>query len=103
MTGSEIMAAALFILALFGAVAAFWWRVEGKVKVAEDKADNALEKIGDLRLHVAEEYTTKSGLREVKDEIMDAIHSVKSAVDHVGGRIDGMYHNATPRPRKPPP
>lgn len=100
MSGAEIMAVGGFILMLIGAVAAFWWRVEGKVAVAETKADNALGKIADLRLHVAEEYTTKTGLREVKDEIMDAIHGVKSAVDHMGGRIDGIYHTATPRPRK---
>lgn len=101
MSPGEIMGVVLFILAIIGAVAAFWWRVEGKVKVAEDKADSAINKIADLRLHVAEEYTTKAGLREVKDEIMDAIHGVKSAVDHMGGRIDGIYHTAQPRPRVP--
>lgn len=101
MSGTEIMAVVGFILMIVGAVATFWWRVEGKVAVAETKAEMALTKIGDLRLHVAEEYTTKTGLREVKDEIMDAIHGVKSAVDHMGGRIDGIYHTATPRPRTP--
>lgn len=100
MTGAEIMAAGLFILAIIGAVAAFWWRVERKVETAEAKADSALTKVADLRLHVAEEYTTKTGLREAKDEIMDAIHGVKSAVDHMGGRIDGIYHTATSRARK---
>lgn len=99
MTGAEIMAVALFILSVIGAVAGFWWRVESKVKGAEDKADMAMTKISDLRIHVAEEYTTKAGLREVKDEIMDAIHGVKGAVDHLGGRIDSMYQGGPIRPR----
>ena len=100
MTGSEIMAAVGFFILVSGALWGVWWRVEGKVKVASDRADSAHDKISDLRLHVAQEYTTKTGLHEVKDEIMDAIHGVKSAVDHMGERIDGIYHTATPRPRK---
>lgn len=100
MSGGEIMGVVLFILAIIAAVAAFWWRVEGKVKIAEDKAETALGKVADLRLHVAETYITKAGLRDVKDEIMEALHGVKGSIDHLGGRIDTMYaQSSTPRPR----
>lgn len=99
MTSAELMAATLFILTIIGAVAAFWWRVEGKVKVAEDKVDKVSDALSSHRLHVSETYLTKQGMRESIEPIMDAIHGVKSAVDHMGGRIDGLYHTATPRPR----
>lgn len=101
MTQQELMTFILFLLAIIGAVAGFWWRVEGKVKGADDKATRALEDLADHRLHVAETYITKAGMREVKEEIMGAIHDVKSSVDHLGGRIDGIYaHNPTQRPAR---
>lgn len=95
MTPQELMSAVLFLLAVVGAIAAFWWRVEGKVRGADDKADRALDDLAAHKLHVAETYITKAGMREVKEEIMGAIHDVKGSIEHLGGRIDGMYaHNA---------
>ena len=98
MTPEQIMGAIAFFIVVSGALWGIWWRIEGKVKVATDRADLALDKLGEHRLHVAETYITKAGMREVKEEIMDAIHGVKGAVDHLGGRIDSMY-SGPPRPR----
>jgi hypothetical protein len=98
MTPEQIMGAIAFFVLVSGALWGIWWRIEGKVKGAEDKADKALTQIADHRLHVAETYITKAGMREVKEEIMDAIQGVKGAVDHLGGRIDSMY-SGPPRPR----
>ena len=101
MTPQELMTAVLFLLAVIGAVAGFWWRVESKVKGADDKADRALSELADHRLHSAETYITKAGMREVKEEIMGALHDVKGSIEHLGGRIDGMYvHTATARPAR---
>lgn len=100
MTGAEIMAVAVFILTLLGFVGGVWWRIEGKIGTAEDKAHKVAEDLAAHRLHVAESYITKAGMREAVEPIMDAIQAVKGAVDHLGGRIDGIYHaGATPRPR----
>lgn len=99
MTPEQIMAAIGFFILVSGVLWGIWWKVEAKVRNAEDKADSAITKVAELRLHVAETYITKAGMREVKDEIMEAIHGVKASVDHLGGRIDGIYQqNATPRP-----
>ena len=41
----------------------------------------------------------EAGSAEIK-KVMDAIQGVKGAVDHLSGRIDGVYQqNHTPRPR----
>lgn len=102
MSGEQIMGVIGFFILVSGALWGIWWRVEGKVKVAEDKGDAAMEKVSDLRLHVAEIYITKAGLRDVKDEIMEALHGVKGSIDHLGGRIDAIYSQGnTPRPRIP--
>lgn len=67
-----------------------YWRWGGAIREVRDD-------LSAHKLHVAENYITKAGMREVKDEIMDAIHGVKSSVDHLGGRIDSMY-SAPARP-----
>lgn len=100
MSGAEIMAVVAFIVLLFGAVSGVWWRIEGKITQADDKTRKVAEDLAAHRLHTAETYVSKQGLREAVEPIMDAIQGVKGAVDHLGGRIDGIYHaGATPRPR----
>ncbi|HEV7305196.1 hypothetical protein [Ensifer sp.] len=98
MTGAEIMAVVGFIVMLFGAVSGVWWRIEGKVKVAEDKADKVAADLAQQRLHVAETYITKQGMREATESIMEAISGVKTAVDHMTLRVDRIVENqAKPR------
>ena len=41
---------------------------------------------------------SKQGMREARDEIMEAIHGVKTAVDHMTVRVDRIVENQ-PKPR----
>lgn len=114
MTGGEIMTAVGFIVMLLTAIAGVWWRVEGKIdkskEEATDRADDAkrmAEKLAnDLaahKLHVAESYVTKSGLRELKDEILGAVSGIRDDVRHLATRIDTMHEAASkPRPTRRP-
>lgn len=87
-----------FIILVFGAVSGIWWRVEGKVKGAEDKADKVGAELAAHKLHTAETYITKQGMRETTEQIMEAIHGVKTAVDHMTLRVDRIVENqAKPR------
>lgn len=97
-TGAEIMGVVGFIIMLIGAISGMWWRVEGKVKVAEDKADLALHRLSEHKIHAAETFVSKAGLREAVSPIMDAIHDVKGAVDNLRGRIDGLYAQSNRNP-----
>ncbi|MDW9650774.1 hypothetical protein GOB33_22065 [Sinorhizobium meliloti] len=98
MTGAEIMAVVGFMVMLAGAGWRVWARVESKVKVAEDKADRVAADLAAQRLHVAETYITKQGMREATESIMEAISGVKTAVDHMTLRVDRIVENqAKPR------
>lgn len=104
MTGAEIMGVVMFMVALFGAVSGVWWRIEGRVDRAKAEAvtkatEAALEAASvraDLaahKLHCAETFITKAGMRDTRDEIMEAIHGVKAAVDHMVVRVDRVVEN----------
>ncbi|MDX0654237.1 hypothetical protein GOD34_26210 [Sinorhizobium medicae] len=98
MTGAELMATVGFMVMLAGAGWRVWARVEAKVKVAEDKADRVAADLAAQRLHVAETYITKQGMREATESIMEAISGVKIAVDHMTLRVDRIVENqAKPR------
>jgi outer membrane protein TolC len=98
MSGPELMAVVGFFIMLFGAGWRVWSRVESKVKVAEEKAEKVAADLASHRLHVAEQYVSKQGLRETTDQIMEAIHGVKQAVDHMTMRVDRIVENqAKPR------
>lgn len=110
MSGSELMAVISFGIMLLGALAAAWWRIDGQIGKGRDealarstaaaiRADRVAEDLAAHRLHVAEVYVSKQGLRETKDEIMEAIHGVKTAVDHMTVRVDRIVENQATKPR----
>jgi hypothetical protein len=98
MTGAEIMAVVGFFIMLSGAGWRVWSRVEGKVKIAEDKAEKIAERadanakeLAAHKLHVAENYVTKSGMKEIKDEILGAVSGIKDDLRHLTIRIDATH------------
>lgn len=101
MTGAEIMGAVGFFVMVSGALWGVWWRVEGKVKVAEDKAGKVAEDLAAHKLHAAETFATKAGMQEQTTQIMRAIEGVGNRIDGVHERLDRMYEHsaAVPRPR----
>lgn len=83
---------------LMGTIAGVWRRVENKVdkakKEAMDIADSAVIKadllsaqLQDHRLHVAQEYISRSGQREMMNGVMEAIAAVVRSVDGLSGRV----------------
>ena len=87
-----------FMVMVFGAVSGVWWRIESKVKVAEDKADRAEANLAAHKLHVSESYVSKQGLRETTEQILASISGVKDAVDNMTLRVDRIVENqAKPR------
>lgn len=85
----------LFILTVIGAVSGVWWRVEGKVKGAEDKADKVGAELAAHRLHTAEVYVTKAGLSEQTSQIVKALDSVSAKIDRTNERLDNLMQPKT--------
>lgn len=94
----------LFIITILGAAGAVWFRIESKVdkakaestKTAVDATTKAHDVAKDLaahKLHVAEVYITKEGMRTVRDEIITAVSSVKDDVGRISDRMDRMYES----------
>jgi Tfp pilus assembly protein PilF len=76
------------LVALVGLILTIWWKVEGKISAASDKAEAAQRDLAAHKLHVATHYVSKEGHREATQQIMEAISGVKSAVDAMTLRID---------------
>ena len=104
MSGAEIMAVGGFFIMLFGFIFGLWKYVDGKIgKVKDDSAAGiaastavaalAREELAAHRLHVAETYITKAGMRETTEQIMEAISGVKQAVDHMTVRVDRIVES----------
>lgn len=85
----------VFIITVFGAVSGVWWRVENKVKGAEDKADKATGDLASYKTHVAETYVTKAGMQEQTAQIMRAIEGVGSRIDAISERLDRVFETRT--------
>lgn len=98
----EILTAIIALITIVGAAFGYWRYFEGRVSVAKDKADKVGEDLAAHRLHVAEHYSTKTGMREIKDEILAGVGGIRDDVRHLASRIDTMHeaHNK-PRPRRP--
>ncbi|MFK4259115.1 hypothetical protein [Agrobacterium tumefaciens] len=109
MTGPEIMAVAAFFITVFGFLFGLWKYVDAKISAAKMEASGAAsaasamaclarEELAAHRLHVAETYVSKSGLREQTEQIMGAIGAVKDAVDKMTLRVDRIVENQS-KPR----
>lgn len=72
------------VIVVFGVVSGVWWRVEGMIRKNTDD-------LAAHRLHVSEKYVTKEGLTEQTNQLIKAIDGVSSKIDHMSGRIDGMF------------
>jgi len=96
MTGSiewgQLAGAVVFLITVGGAMWAVWFRIEGKVASAADKAEKVADDLSAHRLHVAETYLTKAGIREWRDEIMSAMVGLKEDLRHLSSRIDGIHN-----------
>ncbi|MDX0450679.1 hypothetical protein GOC61_25450 [Sinorhizobium medicae] len=91
MTGAEIMYAVGFFVGLFGAVFGVWKFFDSKIGAVRDD-------LASHKLHIAEHYVSKQGLRETTEQIMAAIGGVKDAVDNMTLRVDRIVENqAKPR------
>jgi uncharacterized membrane protein len=98
MSPTELMGVVTFAVMLLAAISGVWFRVEGKINEARARADKVGEDLASHRLHTAETYVSKQGLRETTDQIMEAIHGVKAAVDHMTMRVDRIVENQIKRP-----
>ncbi|MGV1793833.1 hypothetical protein [Rhizobium sp. A37_96] len=87
------------IVALLGLVLTIWWKVEGKIDLARNKAEKVERELAAHKLHTAETYITKQGLRETTDQIMGAIGGVKAAVENMTLRVDRIVENQNKTPR----
>ncbi|MEK1891965.1 MAG: hypothetical protein AAAB20_01475 [Rhizobium sp.] len=93
------MRVVLFFLTVAGAGWGIWWKIDGKLAAARTEAATAAasasalaalarEELALHKLHTAEHYVSKAGLRETTDQIMEAISGVKAAVDNMTLRVD---------------
>lgn len=106
----------IFLLTIIGFVAGIWYRIEGAISKAKLEALTqaqaaaalatlAQAQLSEHKLHVAENYITKAGLRETTEQVIAAVHAVKADVHGLNERIDRIIENhqatPTPRPRRP--
>jgi hypothetical protein len=93
-----------FILTVCGAGGALWFRIESAIKAARAdamlaaatataKADVLATALAEFRVHVAETYVSKQGLREQVGQVMDLLRDVQSDVGLINERIDRVIES----------
>jgi hypothetical protein len=106
---TELVSLAILVI---GFVTTAWVRVETIVNRARAEAMTAAAAAGaraevlqavlhEHKLHVAETYVSKVGLREQMERIIGAIEGVGGQVSHLNERIDRVIEGQ-PSPRRPP-
>jgi len=94
----EILTGLVALVGLIGAAFGYWRYFESRVSDARGRADDVSRDLAAHKLHVAENYTTKSGMKEIKDEILGAVGGLREDLRHLSTRIDTM-HEAQTKPR----
>lgn len=97
-----------FIIVVIIFLSGLWWRVESAISAAKSEALKKAEhaatvalfvqtQLAEHKLHVAETYITKAGLKETTEQIMGAVAAVKASVDNMNLRMDRVIeHQSQP-------
>jgi hypothetical protein len=107
MADSITTADVTFWFIMIGGLGGAWWRIEAAIRTAKieatEKATAAFtaaslvsSQLAEYKTHVAEHYITKAGMKETTDQILGAVHGVKTDVHGLNERIDRILEN---RPR----
>jgi len=72
------------LIVIVGVIVGVWWRLQQRITDCAKALDA-------YKLHVAETYTTKSGMKEIKEEILGAVGGIRDDVRHLATRIDNMH------------
>jgi hypothetical protein len=89
----------LLWLAVIAAIAGAWWRVEALVKAskadmvvalaaAEGKGSVAIQQVAELRVHIAETYASKGGVREMSDRLEQGNKRIFEEMQRLHERMD---------------
>lgn len=103
-----------FLLLIMGALGGVWARIESIVNraradamlaanTAAARADAATMGLAELRLHVAQSYVSKEGLREQVGQVMDLLRDVQGDVAHINERMDRVIEGRPGRQGRGPP
>lgn len=87
----EILTGLVALVGLIGAVFGYWRYFESRIGSARDKIDEQSRDLAAYKLHVAESYVTKSGMKEIRDEILGAVGGLREDLRHLSSRIDTMH------------
>ena len=74
-------------LALSGAIAGIWWRVEAKIQAAEEAAEDAKAELARFQLTVAERYASMAHLKDVEVRLVTSIDRLTSQIDAMPDRM----------------
>lgn len=83
------------LVALGGFILTIWWKVEGKITAASEKAEKASADLAKHELHVAQTYATKADLQEQTAQLLRAIESVAQRIDAMNERLDRAFEQRT--------
>lgn len=106
----------IFAITVFGAFVGLWARIENAITKAKTEAltqasaaaalaSLVQSQLAEHKLHVAETYITKAGMRETRDEIMGGVKGLNERLDQMNQRMDMIVHErvAANKPRRRPP
>ena len=109
MTEAQVLALLGTLAGLFIAALTIWKFIQSHihhaVKDAKDQASSAgalatltQNLLAEHKLHVAENYVTKAGMREFRDEVMGGIKELKGSVSGLHERMDQVIMADRQRP-----
>jgi hypothetical protein len=98
-TWETISSVVIFALTVGGAIAAVWFRVEGRVSAAEAKAAKAHEgtaeevdklrkEMADHKLFAAEKYIKQEAFEKMEARVMASEARMIASIDNLAQRID---------------
>lgn len=91
MSGPITWDALVGFLALAGALAGVWWRIEARIRFFEGRVQKTRDDLNNYKLEVAEKYASVTHLKDVESRMVAALASLTKEVHELRGELADMF------------
>ena len=80
----------LLFLAVIGAVAGLWWRIESRFTSADEERGKLQRELAEYKLYVAQNHVSAVALREAEQRLSLVMEKLATRLDAIVNRLDEL-------------
>ena len=78
----------VLFLAVIGAIAGFWWRIEARFAAEDDALAELKKELSEYKLYVERNHVSAQVLKDLETRVVNAIEKLATRLEAIADRFD---------------